>query len=130
MAAPKSGKFADIKISGGSQIAEALNWKASPKSNNSAFATNAAPGWKRRVAGVFDMEIPFDMLDNVELYFTIGGTFSCALYTSAAVLWTTAPLICDDYTLEADIDNGTPLKWSVKASANGAPSPWPPSTSK
>jgi hypothetical protein len=130
MASPKSGKFGDIKMSTGAQIAECLGWKASMKSNNPAFCTNVTPGWKRRVAGVADSEISFKMLDNPELYFTIGSAVSINLYTSAAFLWTQVPVLIDDYTLETDIDNGSPLSWDVKASGNGAPVPWPPATGK
>lgn len=130
MASPKSGKYGDIRLSTGTQLAEATNWKASIKSNNPAFATNVTPGWKKRVGGVKDGELSFDLLDNANAYFDVGDAISIALYTSTSVLWTTMPVLVDDYGLEVDIDNGAPLKWATKASSNGVPTPWPPNANK
>jgi hypothetical protein len=119
MASPVSGKTGTILI-GATPISELRNWKATAKSNNAAFATNATPGFKRRVSGTKDIEVSFQMLDDPAGTIAEGDHVTLVLKKTSSITWKTVPVVIDSIDVNVDIDDGKEVSYDVKASGDGS----------
>jgi len=105
---------------GGVALAEVKDIKVSLKANNPSFDTNTVPGWKRRVFGVRDAEVTFEMLSDPEAAgMGVGATYNLVILADGTTTYHTMPVMTDSIDVAISMDSGDPVAFTLKCSQNG-----------
>lgn len=101
-------------------VPDVTKWTINPKNETQAYASSDTAGWKKRLAGCYDLSGSFECkAQNATPPCKPGQLITTLLLTMAAGVTLSGPAIVDDISSEVDVDGGAIVAWTVNFSANG-----------